>query len=60
MQTIHRSEAHPSLVTAVFQDAAMRFELPAGATLEELAEHLADLGELHGGSPITVDVQLVC
>ena len=60
MQTVHRSDAHPSLVTAIFQDAAMWFEMPAGATLEELADYLADLGELHGGSPITVDVQLVC
>ena len=60
MQTVHRSEAQPSLVTAVFQDTSMSFEMPAGATLEDLADYLADLGEAHGGSPIAVDVQLVC
>jgi hypothetical protein len=60
MQIVHRSETQPSLVTAVFQDAALSFEIPAGATLEDLADYIADLGELHGGSPLVVDVQLVC
>lgn len=60
MQVAHRSEAQPSLVTAVFSDTAMSFEMPAGATLEDLADYLADLGELHGSGPIAVDVRLVC
>lgn len=60
MQIHHGGETQPSLVTAVFQDTALSFEMPAGATMADLADYLADLGELHGGKPIAVDVRLVC
>jgi hypothetical protein len=48
-------------VMAVFQQAALAFNLPAGATVGELAERLNALGELWGGTPLYVDVRLpVC
>jgi hypothetical protein len=50
----------PSFVIVMFADSALSFEIPAGATMGELADHLADLGEVHGGTPVAVDVQLVC
>jgi len=54
------SPTKPSFVTVMFRDTAMSFEIPAGATMGELAEHLADLREVHGGKPLAVDIQLVC
>jgi hypothetical protein len=54
------SYTKPSLVTVMFNDTALSFEIPAGATMGELADYLADLGEVHGGQPVAVDVQLVC
>lgn len=48
----------PSRVMAVFQDAALAFNLPRQATLEDLAEELGALGELYGGPPLYVDVRL--
>jgi len=60
MQGIHVSDSHQSLVTAVFKDIALSFELPQGATLEDLAGYLADLGELHGGRPLAIDIKLLC
>jgi hypothetical protein len=60
MQGIHVSDSHQSLVTAVFKDIALSFELPQGATLEDLAGYLADLGELHGGKPLAIDIKLLC
>ena len=57
MQGIHVSDSHQSLVTAVFKDIALSFELPQGATLEDLAGYLADLGELHGGKMLRFNPQ---
>ena len=47
----------PSRVTAVFETAALAFNLPRDATLAQLAEELAELGELCGGKPLYVDVR---
>ena len=60
MQGIRVPDSQQSLVTAIFKDIALSFELPQGATLEDLASYLADLGELHGGKPLAVDIQLLC
>jgi hypothetical protein len=48
----------PSRVTAIFEEAALAFNLPQGATLEDLAEELGALGERYGGPPLYVDVML--
>lgn len=47
-----------SRVTAIFEDAALAFNLRRDATLEELAEELGALGERYGGPPLYVDVKL--
>jgi len=60
MQGIRVPDSQQSLVTAIFKDIALSFELPQGATLEDRASYLADLGELHGGKPLAVDIQLLC
>ena len=46
-----REKASPQLnwVTAVFQDAALSFNLAREATLAQLAERLGVLGQFHGG-----------
>jgi hypothetical protein len=43
---------------AVFEQAALAFDLPREATLGELAEELGALGEIYGGLPLYVDVRL--
>lgn len=48
----------PSRVMAVFEQAALSFDLPREATLGELAEELGALGEIYGGLPLYVDVRL--
>jgi hypothetical protein len=48
----------PNRVMAVFQDAALAFNLPREATLAELAEELDILGERYGGRPLYVDIRL--
>jgi hypothetical protein len=60
MHVAAASRPQPSLVTVLFSDTALFFEIPAGATMGELADCLADLSEAHGGKPVAVDVQLVC
>jgi hypothetical protein len=47
-----------SRVMAVFQDAALAFNLPREATLADLAEELGALGEIYGGLPLYVDIRL--
>jgi hypothetical protein len=48
----------PSRVMAVFEEAALSFNLPREATLGELAEELNALGKIYGGMPLYVDVRL--
>lgn len=57
---MHKSREHPSRpsrVTAVFDDRALSFILAKGATLEELSDRLADLGQRHNGRPVAVTVK---
>ncbi len=44
-------------IVAVFADSLVAFELPRGATLEDLAARLAHFGEGHDGTPLSVTVQ---
>ena len=50
--------APPSRVMAVFQEAALSFNLPRETTFGELAEELSALGKIYGGMPLYVDVRL--
>jgi len=45
-------------VMAVFEGAALSFDLPREATLSDLAEELDTLGERFGGAPLYVDVRI--
>jgi hypothetical protein len=45
-------------VMAVFQEAALAFNLPRETTLGELVEELDALGAIYGGMPLYVDVRL--
>lgn len=54
----HKSTRQPNRVMAVFQDAALSFEMAREATLAQLAEQLALLSEIHGGLPLSVDVRV--
>ena len=47
-----------SRVMAIFEDAALAFNLRRGATLKELAQKLGELGEVYGGLPLYVDIRL--
>jgi hypothetical protein len=42
-------------ITALFEDRALSFVLPKGATLEDLAGRLASL---HVGAPVAINVRL--
>jgi hypothetical protein len=52
------AKQQPSRVTAIFEEAALAFNLPRDATLEELAAELGALGEIYGGLPLYVDIRL--
>ena len=53
-----RATEQQSRVMAVFQEAALAFNLPREATLGDLAEELGALGEIYGGLPLYVDIRL--
>jgi hypothetical protein len=44
-------------VTVVFEDAALMFALPRGATLEDLASRLAVMEQHHRGEPLRIAVK---
>jgi hypothetical protein len=54
MRNLHE-HSQSSYVTALFADRALSFALPKGATLEDLADRLTQLGK---GEPLTVTVKL--
>ena len=45
-------------VTVLFEDAALMFALPEGATLEDLASRLAGMEARHFGQPLAIDVRV--
>ena len=45
-----------SEVTVRFDDAALVFALPPGATLEDLARRIAAVEERQFGEPLSIDV----
>jgi hypothetical protein len=57
MHKIHEPRLRQSRVTAVFEDRALSFILAKGATLEELSDRLADLGQRHNGRPVAITVK---
>jgi hypothetical protein len=53
----HLNGHNTNRIVAVFPESLVAFELPRGATLEDLATRLAYLGERHEGAPLSVTVQ---
>lgn len=53
-----KSGAWPNRVTAIFENAALIFNVKRETTLGQLAEQLSALGEIHGGLPLSVDVRV--
>jgi hypothetical protein len=49
---------HKGVITAMFEHARIAFDMARGVTLAQLAEQLATLGEIHGGLPLSIDVQV--
>jgi hypothetical protein len=58
VQNPHIEHPTQNRVTAMFESSAAVFELPRGATLEDLAGRLAHLSERHDGALISVDVRV--
>jgi hypothetical protein len=58
MQRLRIERPTQNHVMAVFEASALSFELPRAATLEDLADRLAFLGERHGGALLRVDVRV--
>ena len=54
MHEIREPRLEQSRVTAVFEDRALSFILAKGATLEELSDRLADLGQRQDERPIAI------
>jgi hypothetical protein len=52
------SSKRPNRVTAIFKNAALTFDVARETTLAQLAEKLCMLGEMHGGSPLLIDVRV--
>jgi hypothetical protein len=57
MHEIREPRLEQSCVTAVFEDRALSFILAKGATLEELSDRLADLGQRQDGRPVAITVK---
>ncbi len=57
MHKSHEQRLRQSRVTAVFEDRALSFILAKGATLGELSDRLADLGQGHNGRPVAITVK---
>jgi hypothetical protein len=57
MLNLHAPHPHASHVIALYQDGWDFFDLPAGASLVELAGRLDNLSEAHHGAAIEVNVR---
>ena len=57
MHKLYERPLRLNRVTAVFEDRALSFILAKGATLEELSDRLADLGQRQDGRPIAITVK---
>jgi hypothetical protein len=55
---MQKSAQKSSRIIAVFQNSIFSFELEREATFAQLAERLGNLGEAHGGLPLSVDVRV--
>jgi hypothetical protein len=57
MQNTYPAAMPENLVTALFADRALSFNLSKGATFADLADRLDQLGEWHTGMPTAVNLK---
>jgi hypothetical protein len=57
MRNLTDQPTRHSLVTAIFEDKIASFSLKKGATLSDLADHLAQIEASSGRRPIAVGVK---
>jgi hypothetical protein len=48
----------PNRVTAIFENAALSFNVGHDTTLAQLAEKLGALSEIHGSLPLSINVRV--
>jgi hypothetical protein len=53
-----KTGARPNRVTAIFENAALTFNVRRDTTLAQIAEKLSALSEIHGGLPLSVNVRV--
>ncbi len=58
MQRAQEQQSHPSRVAVVYKAGAVRYLLPAGATLGDLAERMTHLDEQFGCAPMAIYLKL--
>ena len=58
MQTRHHPQAGEPRLRVVFADTSFALGLPAGSTLGELADWVADIARQHKGSLLAIDVRM--
>jgi hypothetical protein len=58
MQAHHHPHAGEPRLRVVFADTSIALGLPAGSTLGELADRVADIVRRHKGSLLAIDVRM--
>ena len=58
MQAHHHPHAGEPRLRMVFADTSIALGLPAGSTLGELADRVADIVHQHKGSLLAIDVRM--
>jgi hypothetical protein len=54
----HHPQAGEPRLRVVFEDTSIALGLPAGSTLGELADRVADIARRHKGSLLAIDVRM--
>jgi hypothetical protein len=54
--SVRKTKLKPTLLKAIFEDGAVLFRLSDTATLGDIAQRLDDVGPLHIGGPLAIDV----
>lgn len=58
MQTRHHPQAGEPRLRVVFADTSFALPLPAGSTVGDLADRVADIVRQHKGSLLAIDVRM--
>ena len=58
MRSFHAEQPTEPRLRIVFNDSAFSFGFSPGTTMGDLADWVADVGRIHHGSPVAIDVTL--